>query len=85
MNVNTRVMNIETTKLELMQLLLQTKKESILVRIKEIFEGDIVAYTADGKPLTKTAYKKELLEAEAEIMRGEYTSQEDLEKESENW
>jgi len=78
-------MDIETTKLELMQLLLQTQKKSILARIKEVFEQDIVAYTGDGKPLTKSAYKKELLEAEAEIERGEFTTQEDLEKESENW
>ena len=33
-------MNIETTKLELMQLLLQTKKESILEKIKAIFEQE---------------------------------------------
>lgn len=78
-------MNIETTKLELMQLLLQTQKESILARIKEVFEQDIVAYTADGQPLTKSAYKKELIDSESEIARGEFTSQEDLEKESENW
>ena len=78
-------MNIETTKLELMQLLLQTKKESILSRIKQIYEEEIVAYTVDGKPLTKSAYKKEILEAEAEIERGEFTTQEDLEKESDDW
>lgn len=33
-------MNIETTKLELMQLLLQTKKKSILSRIKKIYEEE---------------------------------------------
>lgn len=78
-------MNIETTKLELVQLLLQTKKKHILHQIKEIFEQDIVAYTVCGKPLTKSAYKKELLEAERAIARGEFTIQEDLEKEAENW
>jgi len=85
MNVKVRDMNMDTTKIELMQLLLQTQKESILTRIKEIFEQDIVAYTAEGRPITKSVYKKELLEAEAEIARGEFTTQEDLEKESENW
>ena len=34
------IMNIETTKLELMQLLLQTQKEDILTKIKTIFEQD---------------------------------------------
>jgi hypothetical protein len=48
-------------------------------------EEEIVAFTVEGKPLTKAAYKAELLDAKAEIKRGEYISQEDLEKESERW
>lgn len=48
-------------------------------------EEEIVAYTVEGKPLTKSEYRQELLDAESEISRGEYTTQEDLEKESENW
>ena len=36
-------MNVEATKLELMQLLLNTQKENILLQLKEIFEreGDV--------------------------------------------
>lgn len=41
-------------------------------------ENDIVAYTVDGRPLTKTQYRQELLDAESEIRRGEFISQEDL-------
>lgn len=48
-------------------------------------ENDIVAYTEDGQPLTKKQYSQELIDAEAEIGRGEFTTQEDLEKEAENW
>ena len=33
-------MNIETTKLELMHLLLQTQKESVLTKIRKIFEEE---------------------------------------------
>jgi len=33
-------MNIETTKLELIQLLLQTQKESLLSKIKRIFDEE---------------------------------------------
>ena len=33
-------MNIETTKLELMHLLLQTQKESILKKLKSVFEEE---------------------------------------------
>mgnify|MGYP006923711056 FL=1 len=34
------VMNIETTKLELMKLLLNTQKESVLEKIKDIFQKE---------------------------------------------
>lgn len=44
-----------------------------------------VAYTVDGKPLTRAQYNKELLNAEEEIKKGKLTSAEDLEKESQNW
>ncbi|MGL2994580.1 hypothetical protein [Flavobacterium sp. TSSA_36] len=53
--------------------------------IESYQENDIVAHTIDGEPLTRRTYKEELQEAKAEIKRGEYTSQEDLEKELNNW
>ena len=34
------VMNIETTKLELMHLLLQTQRESLLTKLKKVFEEE---------------------------------------------
>lgn len=48
-------------------------------------ENDIVTYSLDGKPLTQRQYRQELIDAEAEIGRGDFTSQEDIEKEAENW
>ncbi len=48
-------------------------------------ENDIIAYTVDGQPMTKKQYSQELVDAEAEIARGEFTTQEDLENEAENW
>ena len=33
-------MNVEATKLELMQMLLNTQKESVLLQLKEIFEQE---------------------------------------------
>ena len=35
-------MNIETTKLELMHLLLQTQQESLLAKLKKVFEEERV-------------------------------------------
>ena len=45
----------------------------------------IVGYTVDGNPLTKEAYNARLLLAEEQIATENYISQEDLEKEVENW
>jgi mevalonate pyrophosphate decarboxylase len=68
---------------------INTADERLLKVVKAVIESyqenDIVAYTIEGKPLSRVAYKEELQEAIAEIKKGEYTSQEDLEKESNNW
>jgi len=45
----------------------------------------VVGYTTDGKPLTKIAYDKRLQKAEEQIREGNFLTQEDLERESENW
>ena len=52
----------------------------------KVYSGEeIVAYTADGRPLTKKQYIKEIEEAEAQIEKGEYIAMEELEKESKKW
>jgi hypothetical protein len=47
-------------------------------------EGEIVARSVDGIPLTHEQYNHELKLAEGEIKRGETISLEDLEKEVKN-
>jgi hypothetical protein len=69
---------------------IDTADNRLLKMIKALVESyheedQIVAYTVDGKPLTRKQYNQELVDAETEIQRGELTSVEDLEKESQNW
>jgi hypothetical protein len=68
---------------------IETADERLLKVVKAVVESyrenDVVAFSVDGHPMTAEQYRQELLDAEAEIERGEYTTQEDLEKESENW
>ncbi|MDL5514141.1 hypothetical protein QSE00_20165 [Arenibacter sp. M-2] len=69
---------------------IDTADNRLLKMIKALVENyheedQIVAYTVDGKPLTRKQYNQELVDAETEIQRGELTSVEDLEKESQNW
>jgi len=79
-------MNLQTVKLDVVQKILGVQKESILEKINKILEKEmIVGYTVEGKPLTKEAYNKRLDKAEVQLATGEFLSQEDLEKESENW
>jgi hypothetical protein len=49
-------MNIETTKLELMHLLLQAKKESLLSKLKKVFEEESnTFYSSDISNLQQRA------------------------------
>lgn len=79
-------MSIQTTKLDVMQKILAVTTESIIEKINKILDKEmIVGYTVEGKPLTKEAYNKRLQKAEEQIQSGNYVTQEELEKESENW
>lgn len=68
---------------------INTADECLLKVVKAVIESyqeeEIVAFSVDGKPITRAVYKTELANAELEIKNGKIISQEDLEKESENW
>ncbi len=79
-------MNIQATKLDVMQKILTVTTESIIEKINKILDKEmIVGYTVEGKPLNKEAYNKRLQKAEKQIQSGNYLTQEEIEKESENW
>jgi len=79
-------MNIQSTKIELVQKLLAVKSESVLEKINRILDKEvIVAYTIDGKPLTKEQYTNNLKAAEKQIKAGNFITHEELEKESAKW
>ncbi len=63
--------------------------ERLLKVVKAVMESyweeETVAFTVDGKPLTKKMYAQELQNGILEIQNNESVSQEILEKESENW
>lgn len=79
-------MNIQAAKLDIVQKILIVKQEAIIEKINKILDKElIVGYTAEGKPLTKNAYNKRLQKAEEQIQSGDYMTQAEIEKESENW
>jgi len=80
------VMNLQTTKINVMQKIMNVSKASLLDKISNILDEEmIVGYTTDGNPLTKHQYNERLLIAEKQIESGDYITQEDLEREIENW
>ena len=79
-------MDLQAIKINVMQKIMNVSEASLLDKISSILDEEmIVGYTADGKPLTKQQYNERLLVAEKQIESGDYITQEDLEKEMENW
>lgn len=48
-------------------------------------EKRIVGYTANGKPITKIELKNRVKAASKRVKSGDFISQEEIEKEVENW
>ncbi len=79
-------MDLKTAKLEVIQKIMNISTESLIEKIDNLLEEElIVAYTAKGAALTKKEYELRLEKAEQQIAAGDYISQEDLEKEADNW
>ena len=79
-------MDLHATKMKVMQQIMNVSKASLLDKISHILDEEmIVGYTTDGNSLTYQQYNERLLVAEQQIECGDYISQDDLEKDVENW
>ena len=79
-------MDIDSAKINLVQKILNIQKASILEEINKFLdEGNINAYSSEGKPLDREAYIKSIDKSRQEVHLGKLSSQEEIEKRSENW
>lgn len=79
-------MDIQLKKMKIMEMLLKVRNENLINRMEKLLEKEmIVGYTTAGKPLTLEQYNNRLAKAEEEYKDGDWLSQEDAEKESEQW
>lgn len=82
-------MDLQARKYQLIQEVFKIEKPDILDKLEKLLKAEssneIVASTVEGQPLTKAEYKNELQKAEQEVLKGEFTTQENLEREIENW
>lgn len=74
-------MNVETTKLELMHLLLQTQKESLLAKLKKVFDEEQVDWWSDMSKEEQKEVEMGLSQADKE----EYTSHKNVVKRFDKW
>ncbi|MBA4276701.1 addiction module protein [Flavobacterium sp.] len=77
-------MDVDASKIELMDWLLHINDESTLKKIialKSVLDKEVVAHTISGYPVDKEEYINMVKEADERISSGKYTIIEDLEKE----
>jgi len=81
LRTKTYPMNIEATKLELMHLLLQTQKETLLAKLKKVFEEE----QSDWWDEMDEAEKKEIETGIAEADKGQLKSHSKVMKRFDKW
>ncbi len=74
-------MSIEATKLELMHLLLQTQKESLLARLKTVFEEEQVDWWSEMSKEEQEEIKIGLTQAD----KSDYIANETVMKRFDKW
>ena len=84
--IKINIMGLQAVKLDVVKKILSLEQEAVIKKIEQILNNEmVVGYTVDGKPLTQKAYNERIESAEEQLKNGQTISQNDLEKESENW
>jgi len=81
-------MDIQAEKLFLIEELVKIDDIKLIEKIKALLtnkSNPILGYEINGELITRSQLVKQIEEAEVRIDGGEYISQENLEKQSENW
>ena len=81
MNKKMIAMNIESTKLELMHLLLQTQKESLLAKLKKVFEEEQTDWWYDLSEQEQQDIEIGIAQAD----KGEYIEDQEAMKRFKKW
>jgi len=86
------IMAVANVRKSLHNLIDRIEDEELLNAYHKIVENGlpvssdpVVGYTSKGEPITKSKLIERVRAASSRVKSGQYTTQEDLEKESENW
>jgi predicted ribonuclease YlaK len=86
--VKNNVMGAEELKKELHSYIDQADEaflKMVYAMSREYKKLDIVGYNTDGSPITQKDLRKRVKAASKRVKAGHYTTQEEVEKEIENW
>jgi len=79
-------MNLESIKIDIAKQLFNINSTTVLQKIKAILDKEeIVAYTTDGKPLSRDQYIKAVKNAEQDIDNGNYITHSQLLENFKKW
>ncbi|WP_420582202.1 hypothetical protein [Reichenbachiella sp.] len=80
-------MDLQAEKYALIEELMKVEDIKIVKDIKSILQNrkTVLGYDPDGKAVTSSKLRSDVLAAKQRINSGQFTTQEDLESEAENW
>lgn len=80
-------MDIQLEKYALIEELTKVKDVNLIRAMKKMLQkrDEIVGYKSDGSSIAQSEMQSDILDAKNRILSGEFTTQEDMEKESESW
>lgn len=81
-------MDIQAEKLYLIEQLAKVRDVEVIRQLKKILGKEnesVVGYRVTGEPITRKQLMKKVEDAERRIEAGQFTSQQDLEREAESW
>ena len=79
-------MDIHAIKIDVVQKILNIQKASLLEEINKILDKEkVTAYSSDGEALDQEEYIKSIDKARLQAKLGKTSTQEDVERRSENW
>ncbi len=78
-------MDAKSLKLDLVQKLLSTEDEAVLEAVQKVLEGNKVAHSVSGEPLSKEDYDRKIAEAEQSIKDGKTYTTGQLKDQIKNW
>ena len=80
-------MDIQAEKYLVIEELMKVQDIKLITQLKTILRNrdKVVATGIDGETISESQMRTDILEAKERIMSGQFTSQDDLEQEVQNW